>query len=193
MTMASGSGGRRDFRPARVRIEAGDRTSEAWRVLALVLFEHLAIVADGEGHHAGFAIRGRPGEQGEAVRHRLALHIVVGATGSRWALRREDAIAVPVIGVTLGRFREVRPQRTFRRALLARPVQAVTLAGRTDQSRCVMWRRTLVVALRGEFPLRVVVRKQRLHHRHLIASHATRQDLVASRAYVERPPFLVVD
>ncbi len=72
-----------NFGPARIRIEAVDRGSDARRVLAEVLLVDLSVVADDKAHHAAFAVAGRPrASKANPSRHQAAAHVIVGSPGA---------------------------------------------------------------------------------------------------------------
>src|SRR5689334_2925247 len=76
---ASGLGGHRvvrHFLPRTVGVVGLHRLDCAVGLLAEVAFEHLAVVADHESHHAGFAVLGGPRDQRVAAAHVVAELVV---------------------------------------------------------------------------------------------------------------------
>ena len=99
----------------------------------------VAVLVDDEGHHAGIAVVGRVGDEAEAADHLAAHDVVIGATGSRRSLARQDLVAVAVIGRPgAGRVALARgighefADRALLLARLARPIEAVLLVRAAD-------------------------------------------------------------
>lgn len=76
--------------PARIRVERLDSFGNRPRVLAKVLLEHLAILADHKRLHSRRAVSGGVREDGKAADHLAANNICVRATLGVLALPRED-------------------------------------------------------------------------------------------------------
>jgi len=122
-------------------VEGGDAAGDAGRVTAEVALVHFAPVVHHEGHDAGIAVAGRPGEHGEAAGHPPIHHIAHGATGRGRPLPLQDEEQVAIVGLRPFLRRATAAvaasagcgdegaERALGLALAGRPVEAIVLPG----------------------------------------------------------------
>jgi hypothetical protein len=84
------------LRPGVVGVEGADRVGDGFGFWAEVFLIDLALLVDKEGHDAGIAPFGGPGDEGEAGDHVAVDDVVVFAAGGVLALAREDFEVVTV-------------------------------------------------------------------------------------------------
>src|SRR6185436_8841864 len=86
---------------ADVGVEGLDCFRDAQRLWAQVGFVQHAILVDDESHDAAVAVRGRIGDQGEAILECAIDDVVFAPAGGVYSLLREDAEIVALIGARL--------------------------------------------------------------------------------------------
>src|SRR3954468_16183453 len=91
-----------DLVPAFAGVEGFHFGGELFGVVAEVLLVDDTVGAHGEGHDAGIAVVGGPGDDGEADGHLAVDDVIDGAVGGAGALGFEDAVVVAVVGGAAG-------------------------------------------------------------------------------------------
>src|SRR4029078_12442104 len=89
-----------DLPPGVIRIELAHARRDPACSRAEVLFEHVTVVVDDEGHDAGVAVLGRVGDEPETADHAAANDVVDGATGRTRTLLCQDLEIVAVVRFT---------------------------------------------------------------------------------------------
>src|SRR5215472_17325486 len=187
---------RRDFLPARVRVEELHLLRQRRRVGAEVLLIDAAVVHD-EGHHAGGAVLRGEGDHAEAADHVPVGHVVRGAAGRIRPLPGQNPVVVAVVrnrpllrafpvalGPCLG---HERPERALRLTGLGLPVESVTLAGRAGEALGVLEHLALLARLGVVLALRINVGEADLDRAELVPPDAPVEDLFLSLGRVEAP------
>src|ERR1700735_4855551 len=87
--------------PGFVGVVGGHGLGDAAGFGAEVFLEDFAALVDDEGHDAGVAVFGGPGDEGEAANHVAVDDVIVFAAGSVFALAGEDFEVVAVIGTLI--------------------------------------------------------------------------------------------
>src|SRR5215813_713745 len=188
---------RRDFLPARVRVEELHPLRQRRRVRPEVLLIDDAVVIDDESHHAGGAVLRGEGDHAEAADHVPVGHVVRGAPGRIGPLPGEDPVIVAVVrnrallrafpvalGPCLG---HERPERTLWLAGLGLPIESVALAGRAGEALGVFEHLALLARLGIILALRIDVGETDLDRAELVPSDAPIEDLFLSVGRVEAP------
>src|SRR5215468_3786383 len=188
---------RRDFLPARVRVEELHLLRQRRRVGAEVLLIDDAVVVHDEGHHAGGAVLRGEGDHAEAADHVPVGHVVRGAAGRIRPLTGQDTVVVAVVGnrpllrafpVALGPcLGHERPERTLWLAGLGLPVESVALAGRAGEALGVLEHIALLARLGIILALRIDVGEADLDRAELVPPDAPIENLFLSVGRVEAP------
>src|SRR5215471_17319253 len=188
---------RRDFLPARVRVEELHLLRQRRRVGPKVLLIDDAVVVHDEGHHAGGAVLRGEGDHAEAPDHVPVGHVVRGAAWRIRPLAGQDPVVVAVVrnrpllrafpvalGPCLG---HERPERALWLAGLGLPVESVALAGRAGEALRVFEHLALLARLGVVLALRIDVSEADLDGAELVPSDAPVDDLFLSLGRVEAP------
>src|SRR5215470_10358333 len=188
---------RRDFLPARVRVEELHLLRQRRRVGAEVLLIDDAVVVHDEGHHAGGAVLRGEGDHAEAADHVPVGHIVRGAAGRIRPLPGQDTVVVAVVrnrpllrafpialGPCLG---HERSERALWLTGLGLPVESVTLARRAGEALGVLEHLALLARLGVVLALRINVGEADLDRAELVPPDAPIEDLFLSLGRVEAP------
>ena len=183
--------------PGFVGVEFGDGARVLAGFGAQVFLDDDAVLIDHERHHAGRAILGRIGDEGEAVGH-LAVHdVALRTAGSVPALLIEDSIVVAVKGrrgsiltalVTFdSRARDERTDRAFRLAWRRCPIEPVLLA-RVAQDLFGE-----LIFARGVFILPIDEIAQHFDREDLVAADSPEEQLIFCGRRVEDPSAIFLD
>src|SRR5215467_13552218 len=188
---------RRDFLPARVRVEELHLLRQRRRVRAEVLLIDDAVVVHDEGHHAGGAVLRGEGDHAEAADHVPVGHVVRGAAGRIRPLPGQNPVVVAVVrnrpllrafpvalGPCLG---HERSERALWLTGLGLPVESVALAGRAGEALGVFEHIALLARLGVVLALRIDVGEADLDRAELVPSDAPIEDLFLSVGRVEAP------
>src|SRR5262245_3203297 len=192
-----GNSVRRDFLPARVRVEELHLLRQRRRVGPEVLLIDDAVMVHHEGHHAGGAVLRGEGDHAEAADHVSVGHVVRGAAGRIRPLPGQDPVVVAVVRnrpllrafpVTLGPcLGHERSERALWLTGLGLPVESVTLAGRAGEALGVLEHLTLLACLGVVLALRIDVSEAYLDRAELVPPDAPVEDLFFSLGRVEAP------
>src|SRR5262245_32998028 len=180
--------------PGVIRIERGHARGSPACARAEIPFVDVAVIVDDEGHDPGVAVFGWIGDEAEAADHVAAYDVINGAARSVRALAGQDLVVIAVIRfpgadaiAPLGCGSDCLTERTVRLAARRRPVQAVLLAGRTDDLLCVNRLAIFVLEFIRVFVLRVPISEHGLQRSELVAADAACENLLPARGGVKAP------
>ena len=183
-----------DFLPGLIGIEPRHALGQRRRVVTQILLVDGAGMIHEERHHARIAVFRGKSEQRKSPDHLAPDDVIEHATGRVRPLPRQDAIVVAVVGRTsrtglvslFGCLGDEFAERT-RIAIRRRPIEAVLLAGGTDDApRIDAGAGTGAILLRI-FVLRIDIGKAGLNRVEFVAPNAPVQDLKPAGGRIERP------